>query len=76
MRRQHTGQSWGKAGTNHHMHIAFARLLIKCQKRPHIGQIIACADDMNASTNKLFSNLCLGSSGTGQHDDIDIERIG
>jgi hypothetical protein len=75
MRSKHAGESWRKAGTNHHMHIAFARLLIKCQKRSHIGQIIACADDMNAATNKLFSNLCLGSSWTGQHDDIDIERI-
>jgi hypothetical protein len=75
MRSKYTSESWGKAGTNHHMDIAFACLLIKCQKRPYVGQLIACADDMNAATNKLFSNMCLGSSRTGQHDDIDIERI-
>jgi hypothetical protein len=72
---KHAGESGGKTGTNDDMHIAFACLLIKRQKRPNIGQIIGCADDMNTATNKLLSNVSLSSSWTGQHDDIDIERI-
>jgi hypothetical protein len=75
MRSKHTRESGGKASTNHYMYVAFACLLIKRQKRPNIGQIIGCADHMNAATNKLFSNMCLGSSWTGQHDDIDIKRF-
>ena len=70
MRSKHTREAGGKASTNHYMYVAFASLLIKRQKRPNIGQIIGCADHMNAATNKLFSNMCLGSSWTGQHDNI------
>lgn len=72
---EHTRESRRKASTNHHMHVAFTRMLIKRQKSPNIGQIIGGTDNVNSSANKLFSDMGLGSGWAGQHDHIDIEWI-
>lgn len=75
MRGKHTCQSGSETRTNHNMNIAFASVLIKRQKRTNIGEVISCADDMDAPSNKLFSDRRLRARRTSKHDNVDVEWV-
>jgi hypothetical protein len=70
-----TGQAGSETGTDHHMNVALLRLMIESKKRTNISQIVGGADDMNPLPNKSFGKMCLRTSGTSQHDNIDIKWI-
>lgn len=75
MRGKHTRQSRSETRTNHNMNVAFTSVLIKRQKRTNIGEVIGCADDMDAPSHKLFSDMRLRARRTSKHDNVDVEWI-
>lgn len=75
MRSKHAGQAGCETRTNDDMHVALASVLIKPQQRTNISEVIGRADNVNALSNKLFSNMRLGPSRTSEHNNINIKRI-
>ena len=73
---QHAGQSGSEAGTDHQVDAALAGLVVEREQGLHVVDVVAGRDHVLAGADEHGRLGGLGPTGTGEHDDVGVDRVG
>jgi hypothetical protein len=73
---QHARQPGGEPGADGHGHATLARLEVEVEQGPHLGDLVGDRDHVDPRGHEATGGLEVGAGGTGQHRDVDVQRVG